>query len=109
MFYKIVTVQKLTKLLCLVVCTCRIYILAQLLASVLSCSIFAFVSGWGPLMPLKSYKDLNISWPEAMHMWMTGTYLRARLAVPCEADTTVPDTVYTGCYDTAVALLWGMP
>jgi hypothetical protein len=51
---------------------CRIYILAQLLASVLACSIFAFVSGWGPLMPLKSYKELNISWPEAMHMWVTG-------------------------------------
>lgn len=49
-----------------------IYILAQLLASVLACSIFAFVSGWGPLMPLKSYKELNISWPEALHMWMTG-------------------------------------
>lgn len=49
-----------------------IYILAQLLASVLACSIFAFVSGWGPLMPLTSYKELNISWPEALHMWITG-------------------------------------
>ena len=52
---------------------CRIYILAQLLASVLACSIFAFVSGWGPLMPIKSYKELNISWPEAVWMWITGT------------------------------------
>lgn len=51
---------------------CRIYILAHLLASVLACSIFAFVSGWGPLMPFQSYKELNISWPEALWMWVTG-------------------------------------
>jgi hypothetical protein len=56
-----------------VVAPCRIYILAQLLAAVLACSIFAFVSGWGPLMPIKSYKELNISWPEAVWMWITGT------------------------------------
>jgi len=49
-----------------------IYILAQLLAAVLACSIFAFVSGWGPLMPIKSYNELNISWPEAVWMWITG-------------------------------------
>jgi hypothetical protein len=51
-----------------------IYILAQLLAACLSCSIFAFVSGWGPLNPLVSFRDLNLTWPEAMRMWVTGAW-----------------------------------
>jgi hypothetical protein len=52
---------------------CRIYILAQLLAAVLSCSIFAFVSGWGPLMPLQSMKALSLNPIEAVTMWVTGS------------------------------------
>lgn len=52
---------------------CRIYILAQLLAAVLSCSIFAFVSGWGPLMPLQSMKSLSLNPIEAVTMWVTGS------------------------------------
>lgn len=49
-----------------------IYILAELLAALLACSIFAFVSGWGPLNPFKSMAEFNISWPEAVWMWITG-------------------------------------
>lgn len=49
-----------------------IYILAELLAAVLSCSIFAFVSGLGPLNPLTSFKELNLTWAESMRMWITG-------------------------------------
>jgi hypothetical protein len=52
---------------------CRIYVMAQLLAAVLSCSIFAFVSGWGPLMPLQSMQALNLSWIESLWMWVTGS------------------------------------
>jgi hypothetical protein len=47
--------------------------LAQLLAALLACSIFAFVSGWGPLMPLTSTKNLGLSFPEAVWMWVTGS------------------------------------
>lgn len=54
-------------------CTCRIYVLAQLLAALLACSIFAFVSGWGPLMPLQSMKSLNLTYMEAVWMWVTGS------------------------------------
>lgn len=49
-------------------CVCA----AELLAAVLSCSIFAFVSGLGPLNPFSSFHDLNLTWPEAMWMWVTG-------------------------------------
>lgn len=52
---------------------CRIYILAQLLAALLACSIFAFVSGWGPLMPLTSMKSLGLNYVEAVWMWGTGS------------------------------------
>ncbi|WIA38461.1 hypothetical protein OEZ86_001784 [Tetradesmus obliquus] len=50
-----------------------IYILAHLLAAVLACSIFAFVSGWGPLSPFQSMKQLGLSWNEAVLMWITGS------------------------------------
>eukprot|EP00878_Enallax_costatus_P000143 GHUV01000186.1.p1 GENE.GHUV01000186.1~~GHUV01000186.1.p1 ORF type:complete len:303 (+),score=50.80 GHUV01000186.1:123-1031(+) len=50
-----------------------IYILAQLLAAILACSIFAFVSGWGPLSPLGSPKALGITYSEAVRMWITGS------------------------------------
>jgi hypothetical protein len=49
-----------------------IYILAHLLAAILACSIFAFVSGWGPLSPLQSTSQLGISLNEAVMMWITG-------------------------------------
>jgi hypothetical protein len=49
-----------------------IYILAHILAAVLACSIFAFVSGWGPLSPFQSMKQLGISRNEAVTMWITG-------------------------------------
>jgi hypothetical protein len=50
-----------------------IYILAQLLAAVLACSIFAFVSGWGPLSPMYSMSELNLTYAEAVKMWVTGS------------------------------------
>ncbi|KAF6256244.1 aquaporin-like protein [Scenedesmus sp. NREL 46B-D3] len=50
-----------------------IYILAHMLAAVLACSIFAFVSGWGPLSPLQSTKRLCIPWKQAVVMWVTGS------------------------------------
>eukprot|EP00882_Tetradesmus_deserticola_P007573 GHRQ01007976.1.p1 GENE.GHRQ01007976.1~~GHRQ01007976.1.p1 ORF type:complete len:324 (-),score=45.32 GHRQ01007976.1:1372-2343(-) len=50
----------------------HVYVLAQLLAALLACSIFAFVSGWGPLSPLQSTKQLSLSWREAVLMWVTG-------------------------------------
>ncbi|WIA18173.1 hypothetical protein OEZ85_009647 [Tetradesmus obliquus] len=50
-----------------------IYILAHILAAVLACSIFAFVSGWGPLSPFQSMKQLCIPWHQAVVMWMTGS------------------------------------
>lgn len=55
---------------------CRIYILAQLLAALLACSIFAFVSGWGPLFPMTSMKQLDLSYMEAVMMWATGSPLQ---------------------------------
>ena len=51
----------------------RIYVLAQLLAACLACSIFAFVSGWGPLMPLTSMKQLDLNFQEAIWLWATGS------------------------------------
>lgn len=50
-----------------------VYILAQLLAAILACSIFAFVSGWGPLSFISSPKALDISYAEAVRMWITGS------------------------------------
>lgn len=58
-----------------------IYILAELLAALLACSIFAFVSGWGPLNPYYSYGRLQISWREAIIMWGTGAWRGGGLAV----------------------------
>lgn len=50
-----------------------IYILAQLFAALCACAIFAVVSGFGPLTPFTSMKALGLTWPEAVHMWMTGS------------------------------------
>ena len=49
-----------------------IYLLAQIVAAVGACAIFAFVSGWGPLMPFKAKKEYGMSQAEAMKMWITG-------------------------------------
>ena len=43
-------------------------ILGQILASCISCFIFAFVSGLGPLHPLTSKKKLGLSHAEAVRM-----------------------------------------
>jgi hypothetical protein len=49
-----------------------IYILAELLAALLACSIFAFVSGWGPLNPYKSMREFDMTFPEAVRMFLLG-------------------------------------
>ncbi|WIA41373.1 hypothetical protein OEZ86_004965 [Tetradesmus obliquus] len=49
-----------------------IYILAELLAALLACSIFAFVSGFGPLSPFTSMATFKLGQVEAMWMWITG-------------------------------------
>jgi hypothetical protein len=50
-----------------------IYILAQLTAAILACSVFAFVSGLGPLNPYTAVRATGVSWPEAIMMWITGS------------------------------------
>lgn len=50
-----------------------VYILAQLVAAVLACAVFAYVSGWGPLAPMKSKKDYGLTHAEAINMWLTGS------------------------------------
>ena len=50
-----------------------LYIAGQLTAAVLACSVFGFVSGWGPLNPYTSTKEFGLSWPEAIHMWLNGS------------------------------------
>mmetsp|Transcript_38286 Transcript_38286/g.123159 ORF Transcript_38286/g.123159 Transcript_38286/m.123159 type:complete len:341 (-) Transcript_38286:229-1251(-) len=52
---------------------CWIYILGQVAAAALSCSVFAFVSGLGPLNPYTSSRTLHLEWHEAMFVWMTGS------------------------------------
>ncbi|WIA41374.1 hypothetical protein OEZ86_004966 [Tetradesmus obliquus] len=49
-----------------------IYILAELLAALLACSIFAFVSGFGPLSPFSSMAAFQLKRSEALWMWITG-------------------------------------
>jgi Major intrinsic protein len=63
-------------------------ILGQVFASLLSCGIFAFVSGLGPLHPLTSQKKLGLSQTEAIRMWMTGSP-PARLSTPGREDENV--------------------
>jgi len=50
-----------------------IYILAHATAAILACSVFAFVSGVGPLNPHTSRREMDLSWPEAVAMWLTGS------------------------------------
>lgn len=63
-------------------------ILGQILASLLSCAIFAFVSGLGPLHPFTSRKRLGLSQAEAIRMWVTGSP-PARLSTPGREDENV--------------------
>lgn len=49
-----------------------VYIGAQLFAAFGACVIFSFVSGPGPLFPFISKKKLNISFDEAVLLWITG-------------------------------------
>jgi len=51
----------------------EIYVLAQLAAAVAACSVFAFVSGFGPLNIYTSRKALGLSIPESVRMWVTGS------------------------------------
>eukprot|EP00933_Yihiella_yeosuensis_P029950 TRINITY_DN235_c0_g1_i2.p1 TRINITY_DN235_c0_g1~~TRINITY_DN235_c0_g1_i2.p1 ORF type:complete len:363 (-),score=60.34 TRINITY_DN235_c0_g1_i2:390-1400(-) len=50
-----------------------VYIIAQLVAAILACLVFAFVSGFGPLSPFVSKRALDLSWPEAVYLWITGS------------------------------------
>ncbi|CAE7246668.1 unnamed protein product [Symbiodinium natans] len=50
-----------------------LYIAGQFLAAVLAMSVFAFVSGLGPLNPWLAKRALNLSWPEAVYLWITGS------------------------------------
>lgn len=38
----------------------------------LACAVFAFVSGWGPLSPLKSRTEYGLTQAEALRMWLVG-------------------------------------
>jgi len=51
----------------------QIYVLAQLAAALAACSVFAFVSGFGPLNIYTSRKALGLSIPESVRMWVTGS------------------------------------
>jgi hypothetical protein len=53
----------------------RTYVIAELLAALLACSVFAFVSGFGPLNPFKSTREFGLTWSEALRMWATGALL----------------------------------
>mmetsp|Transcript_112626 Transcript_112626/g.157962 ORF Transcript_112626/g.157962 Transcript_112626/m.157962 type:complete len:334 (+) Transcript_112626:74-1075(+) len=50
-----------------------LYIAGQFTAAILAMSVFAFVSGLGPLNPFIARKALNLSWPEATYLWITGS------------------------------------
>ncbi|CAE7518157.1 unnamed protein product [Symbiodinium microadriaticum] len=50
-----------------------LYIAGQFTAAILAMSVFAFVSGLGPLNPYVAKKALNLSWPEATYLWITGS------------------------------------
>mmetsp|Transcript_74340 Transcript_74340/g.174427 ORF Transcript_74340/g.174427 Transcript_74340/m.174427 type:complete len:334 (+) Transcript_74340:68-1069(+) len=50
-----------------------LYIGGQFVAALLAMSVFAFVSGLGPLNPWLARRALNLSWPEAVYLWITGS------------------------------------
>eukprot|EP00775_Hariotina_reticulata_P007751 gene7751-7950_t len=49
-----------------------VFILAEILAAVLACSIFVVVSGWGPLSPWQARKQFNLKHAEAVRLYLTG-------------------------------------
>ncbi|KAI8471971.1 MAG: aquaporin-like protein [Monoraphidium minutum] len=49
------------------------YILAEGLAALLACCVFAFVSGWGPLSPVASRSKYRLTSAEAARLWVTGS------------------------------------
>jgi len=51
----------------------KIYVFAQLAAALAACSVFAFVSGFGPLNINTSRRELGLSVPESIYMWGTGS------------------------------------
>mmetsp|Transcript_90515 Transcript_90515/g.290162 ORF Transcript_90515/g.290162 Transcript_90515/m.290162 type:complete len:262 (+) Transcript_90515:52-837(+) len=50
-----------------------IYILGQIAAAMGACCIFAFVSGLGPLNPQVSVRMFDLSWREAIWVWIMGS------------------------------------
>mmetsp|Transcript_63520 Transcript_63520/g.149171 ORF Transcript_63520/g.149171 Transcript_63520/m.149171 type:complete len:330 (-) Transcript_63520:218-1207(-) len=50
-----------------------LYIGGQFVAAMLAMSVFAFVSGAGPLNPWIAKKAMGLSWPEAVYLWITGS------------------------------------
>lgn len=55
------------------------YVLAEIVAAVLACCVFAFVSGWGPLSPIKSRADYGLTTVEALKLWLSGSPPRRML------------------------------
>lgn len=51
----------------------RYYIGGQCLAAIFAMSVFAFVSGLGPLNPYVARSAMELSWPEAVYVWITGS------------------------------------
>jgi len=49
------------------------YLAGQALAAVFAMSVFAFVSGLGPLNPWMAKRALQLSFPEAAYLWITGS------------------------------------
>ncbi|CAK9071653.1 Aquaporin-4 (AQP-4) (Mercurial-insensitive water channel) (MIWC) (WCH4), partial [Durusdinium trenchii] len=53
--------------------TNRYYVRGQVLAAIFAMSVFAFVSGLGPLNPWMAKKAFKLSWREAAYFWITGS------------------------------------
>eukprot|EP00437_Effrenium_voratum_P018125 CAMPEP_0181445200 /NCGR_PEP_ID=MMETSP1110-20121109/25464_1 /TAXON_ID=174948 /ORGANISM="Symbiodinium sp., Strain CCMP421" /LENGTH=332 /DNA_ID=CAMNT_0023569235 /DNA_START=64 /DNA_END=1062 /DNA_ORIENTATION=- len=49
-----------------------LYVLGEFTAAILAMSVFACVSGLGPLNPLKSKTVLDLTWSEAVFLWLFG-------------------------------------
>ena len=67
-----------------------LYVLGQFTAAILACSVFAFVSGLGPLNPYQSYKEFGLKWHESVEMWVTGSP-PARLRSTPDGDENVTE------------------
>ena len=51
----------------------RKYLAGECLAALFAMSVFAFVSGLGPLNPWMARRALNLSIPESYYLWITGS------------------------------------